>query len=215
VKLDESTQLLKSGNHAGSLKIIERVIREMIDELGPGDAATQAFGIVLFHKAVALAGLGREADALWYWHTVLSLYPSFRQGDLSAFGKAGKLLASNRDLPPDEGLVRYSDGGRFLDASGTPLPPDATITPPKIRKQFVPDYPEGARAFGVSGVLTVEVRLDQKGVLSAPRIVKALPAPTLSYVVIDALRKWKFDPARRNGEPIEVIFNLSVNYRQR
>ncbi len=215
LRLDESTQLLQSGNHAGSLKIIERVIREMIDQLGPGDAATQAFGIVLFHKAVALAGLGREADALWYWHTVLNLYPSFRHGDLSAFGKAGELLASNRDLPPSEGLVRLSDEGRLLDASGTPIPRDPTITPPKIRKQVVPYYPEGARAFGVSGVLIVEMRLDQKGVLSGPRIVKALPAPTLSYVVIDALRKWKFDPARRNGEPIDVIFNLSVNYRER
>lgn len=215
LRLDESTQLLQSGNHAGSLKIVERVIREMIDQLGPGDAATQAFGIVLFHKAVALAGLGREADALWYWHTVLSLYPSYRQGDLSAFGKTGELFMSNRDVPVDEGLARFSDEGRLVDASGAPLPPDRTITPPKIRKQFIPDYPAGALAFGVSGVLIVEMNLDQTGVLSAPRIVKALPAPTLTYVVIDALRKWKIDPARRNGEPIDVIFNLTVNYRER
>jgi len=215
MKLDESSRLLKIGDYAASLKIVDRVIRDMIDQLGPGDASTHAFGIVLSHKALALAGLGREADALWYWHTVLSLDPSFRKSDLSAFGKAGELLMSNRDVPVREGLVRLSDEGRPLDASGAPIPPDPTITPPKIRKQFVPDYPEGALAFGVSGVLVVEVQLDQKGVLSSPRIVKALPAPTLSYVVVDALRKWKFDPARRNGEPIDVIFNLSVNYRQR
>jgi hypothetical protein len=121
MKLKESSRLLKSGDHAGSLKIVDRVIREMIDELGPGDAAIRAFGIVLSHKALALAGLGREADALWYWHTVLSLYPSFRQSDLSAFGKAGALLTSNRDVPAHEGLLRFSDEGRVLDASDAPL----------------------------------------------------------------------------------------------
>lgn len=213
-KLKESSRLLKSGDHAGSLKIADRIIREMIDELGPGDAATRAFGTVLTHKALALAGLGREADALWYWHTVLSLYPSFRQSDLSAFGKAGELLMSNRDVPAHEGWLRFSDEGRLVDASGAPLPPDPSITPPKIRKQFIPDYPEGALAFGVDGTLIVEMNLDPTGLLSAPRIVKALPAPTLSYVVVDALRKWKIDPARRKGEPIDVIFTLTVHYRQ-
>jgi TonB family protein len=215
MKLEESSRLLESGDHAGSLKIADRVIREMIDELGPGDAATRAFGFVLTHKALALAGLGRESDALWYWHTVLSLYPSIRKNDLSTFGAGGELLASNREVPTHDGLLRFSDDGSLLDALGGPLPADPTITPPKIRRQVIPDYPDGALAFGVRGAFIIEMKLDQKGVLSAPRIVKALPAPTLTYVVVDALRKWKIDPARRNGQPIDAILTLTVQYRQR
>ncbi|MFL6247249.1 MAG: hypothetical protein ACJ74H_14550 [Thermoanaerobaculia bacterium] len=86
--INESSDKLKSADYAGSLKISEKVIREMIERLGPGEAATQAFGIVVSHKALALAGLGREEDALWYWHTVLTLYPPFAKSDLSGFGKA-------------------------------------------------------------------------------------------------------------------------------
>ena len=85
----ESSDLLKRGEYASALKIADRTIREMLDNLGTGDAATQAFGIVVSHKALALAGLGQKEDALWYWHSVISLYPAFAKSDVSPFGEAG------------------------------------------------------------------------------------------------------------------------------
>jgi TonB family protein len=47
----------------------------------------------------------------------------------------------------------------------------------------------------------------------SPSIQKALPAPTLSYAALEALRRWKFEPARVGGTPIAFLFNLTINYK--
>ena len=131
-QLTQSTNLLKSGKHAEALKIAERVIREMIAQLGSGEGATRAFGIVVSHKALALAGLGREEDALWYWHGVLTLYPALAQSDLSTFGEAGAFLAAHREprptAEPPEGLQEK--------------PPDVNVQAPKLLKRVEPEYPK-------------------------------------------------------------------------
>lgn len=197
--MNESSDRLKSEDYAGSLSISEKVIREMIERLGPGEAATQAFGIVVSHKALALAGLGREEDALWYWHTVVTLYPAFLKSDLTPFGKAGEFLARHREP---------------RTAKKTTLQSSAEdVQPPRVRKRIQPEFPTGARTFGQDGPLTVEVIITKEGTVTAPYVVKALPAPTLTYTALEALRKWRFDPARLKGEPVNVIFNLTINFK--
>jgi TonB family protein len=201
-KLDDSSAALTKGEHQKSLKISERLIREMVDELGPGDAATKFFGLVLSHKAIALAGLGRKDEALWFWQTVIALYPGFAKSDLSTFGEAGAFLDQHRELR-------------------TPIPPAerkalemaAAIKPPSIAKRVAPVFPAGAQHFGVDGLLIVNVVIKADGTLRSPVILKSLPAPTLSYVALDAIRKWRFTPALENGKPIETQFELTINFK--
>ncbi|HEX6640854.1 MAG TPA: energy transducer TonB [Thermoanaerobaculia bacterium] len=201
-KLDDSSAALTAGEHQKSLKISERLIRDMVEELGPGDAATKFFGLVLAHKAIALAGLGRKDEALWFWQTVISLYPGFAKSELSTFGEAGAFLDQHRELR-------------------TPIPPDerkalekaAAIKPPIVAKRVTPVFPAGAQHFGVDGLLIVNVVIEPDGTLSSPVILKSLPAPTLSYVALDALRKWRFTPALENGKPIQTQFELAINFK--
>ncbi|MDP9191413.1 MAG: energy transducer TonB [Acidobacteriota bacterium] len=202
-QLTQSTKLLTSGKHAAALKIAERVIREMIGQLGSGEAATRAFGIVVSHKALALAGLGREEDALWYWHSVLTLYPALAQSDLSTFGEAGAFLAAHREPRPPadmpEGLQEK--------------PPDVNVQVPKLLRRVNPEYPAGALSLGASGTLIVEVMITKDGKVTAPRVVEPLPAPTMSYTALEALRRWRFEPGRLNGEPVDVILDLTVSFK--
>ena len=200
--LAKSATLLQAGDHERSLKISERLLREMIDQLGRGDAAMRIFGGALTHKALALAGLGREEDALWHWHSVLTLDPAFEKSDLSSFGDAGAFLAANRD--PRKPWNLAEEGGQPLTAE---------FTAPKTLKQVMPKFPRGAQFFGVEGVLVVSVMITREGTVRAPVVRKALPAPTLSYVALEAIRQWRFQPATKNGTPIEVQFDLSVNFK--
>jgi TonB family protein len=195
--LADSSVALKSGDYRRALKISNRVVSEMVEMLGPGDAATQAFGIALVHKALANAGAGNADDALWYWHTAINLYPGIAQTDLSAFGSAGQFL-KDHPLPSVDGVARFGD---------------SHVTPPKLLKRVAPEFPAGARAFGVSGVLIVEVVIDKSGHITSPRIRRALPAPTLSYAALEAVKRWRFEPATVNGEAVPVLFNLTVNYK--
>ena len=191
-RLADATELLKQTDYRGALRIANKLIGEMVDRLGPGDGSTELFGLVLTNKAVAHAGLNELDEARWYYQLVTSLYPKLLERDLSEYGEAG---ASLQDY-----------------ATTSELP--ASDTPPRVLKKRKPRYPHGADWFDVSGVLLVEVTITRDGRVMSPRIVQPLPAPTLSYVALEALRRWRFEPGKAHGEPVDATFTVEVNYKQ-
>lgn len=195
-KMQETSAQLKAHQYDPALRNARTLIDEMVERLGPGNPSTEMFGTVLTYRALAHAGLGETEDALWYWQTVLGLYPKFAESDLSLYGAAGEFLKAHIELPPLSPT----------NAVGEPVPP-------KVRKQVKPRYPHGARYFGVSGKLTLEVVITTKGRVARPRIVSPLPAPTLSYVALEAVKQWRFEPGRYGRTPVDVLFQLTVNYK--
>jgi TonB family protein len=198
-RLLESSKLLKQAEYKPALKIATGLTTEMIEVLGPGNAATRAFGLVLTHKALALTGLGRYDDALWDWHTVLSLYPQFGESDLSSFGAPGAFLKEH--LLPEKPKGPRVAGSDF--------------TEPRVIKKVQPDFPAGGRDFGASGDLVVEVIITKRGTITSPRVLIPLSAPTLSYTALEAIRRWRYEPASVAGKPIEVPLTVTVHYEQR
>lgn len=197
--LSDSSAALASGDYNHALKVSSRVVDEMVDRLGPGDAETHAFAIAVAHKALSNAGLSRLDDALWYWYLAIALYPAISESDISAYGSAGDFLKAN--LP------------KALEV--TCRVGDKDVTEPKLLKRVNPTFPAGAQGFGVEGVLIVEVVVDQFGRISSPHIKKPLPAPTFSYSALEAVRKWRFEPGKLHGEAVPVILSLSVNFKLR
>ena len=197
-KLAKSTALLKAGEYSRALKIATSVTEDMVENLGPGDSATRLFGIVLTHRSLALVGLGREEEGLWYWHTVLSLYPAFSRSDLTDFGVAGQFL-TDHPLPPEP----------------TPLEPDPDIqvSPPRELSRAKVHFPEGARQFQAGGTLVVRVLITETGSITSPRVITPLPAPTLSYAALEAIRRWRYAPATADGKPVGVPLTVTVTFR--
>jgi TonB family protein len=203
-KTRESVDLLKRGEYERSLRISQHVVSDMLDRLGPGEGSMHTFGIALTHKALALAGLGRNDEALWEWHVALNLYPELVKADFSSFGEPGKFLLSSSELKKPSGMAR---------TSGKPLTPN--MTAPVVKKRYEPEYPAGARYFGVSGITIVEVVITTDGFVAQPLVLKALPAPTITYATLASLRRWRFEPGTIDGRPVNVIFNVTFNYRLR
>jgi len=191
-----STNALKAGEYEKALKIDDRVIDEMWGLLGAGDAEMPSFALVLSHKALALAGLGRNEDALWYWHEALSFHPGYATADLSPFGAPGAFLSAH----PIEPI----NAPKFGTKSG--------VEAPEVVKRVEPMYPEGARRQRVFGIVIIESLIDHEGVIRDARVLRA-PAPALAHSALESVRKWHFKPAMRNGQPVDVIFNLTINFR--
>ncbi|MFP5247515.1 MAG: TonB family protein, partial [Thermoanaerobaculia bacterium] len=201
-QLDDSSRALEKGEYARALKIDERLITQMTSSLGPGDAATRFFTRAVVHKALALAGLGRNEEAIWYWQVALALDPAFAESDLSAFGKAGEFLAANKQ-PYELPKTRMS-----------PVEPTTSdVTPPKIIKRANPHFPEGARQFGVEGRLGLEFIIKTDGRVYSPKVKEPLPSPTLTFAALEAVRQWRFEPGKLKGEPVDVIFDLTMNFK--
>lgn len=75
-----------------------------------------------------------------------------------------------------------------------------------------PLYPPEAKRQGLQGVIALDVVVGQDGsVLS----MRALNGPDiLARAAMDALRWWRFDPYRLNGEPTVVETTLAVEFKR-
>jgi protein TonB len=76
-----------------------------------------------------------------------------------------------------------------------------------------PVYPEDAKAAGVSGVVIVEARIATDGSIAYASIVKSIPM--LDDAAVDAVLQWKYEPTTLNGEAVEVIITVTVNFAVR
>jgi protein TonB len=44
----------------------------------------------------------------------------------------------------------------------------------------------------------------------AAKVLRSVP--TLDQAAVDAVREWKYTPARLNGEPVAVLITVTVNF---
>jgi len=75
-----------------------------------------------------------------------------------------------------------------------------------------PQYPEVARKARISGIVIVECTISKNGDVTDVHVLKPLPFG-LDQAAVDAVRRWKFRPGTLNGQPVDVLFNLTVNFK--
>lgn len=90
------------------------------------------------------------------------------------------------------------------------VPPGGTD--PVVVDRVIPRYPPAARASGVEGTVVVRAVVRKNGRVSNVQIVKDLPFG-LGDAAASAVRRWRFRPATYQGEPIDVYYNVTVNFR--
>jgi len=73
-----------------------------------------------------------------------------------------------------------------------------------------PEYSEAARAAKAQGIVVLEAQIELDGRVCNPRVVRSIPL--LDQSAIDAVLKWRFTPAKRNGVAVPVITTLTVNF---
>jgi TonB family protein len=86
------------------------------------------------------------------------------------------------------------------------------ILPPVRRHAPPPRYPEIARAARIQGEVTLEAVIDATGEVTRIRVIQGLPLG-LDQAAVEAVRKWRFEPATYNGKPVPVFYNLTVYFR--
>jgi len=103
-------------------------------------------------------------------------------------------------------LVVSALGGSDEDGGG------GAIEPPKKLSAPQPRVPRAARGQRVQGLVVMRAIIDTKGHVLCPRVVRGLPYG-LTEAALDAVRKWRFKPARRAGQPVAVYYDLTVGFK--
>jgi len=112
------------------------------------------------------------------------------------------------------GIARAaSETDRACPAGAVPFDEADGQTPPRLVQQVKPVYPESAREAKTSGVVVLDVVIDRDGRVPWVVIVED-PDPALSQAAVDAVRQWRFEPARdADDDPIAVCFLLKIAFR--
>ena len=106
------------------------------------------------------------------------------------------------------------DEGFGGGAGGGPYRPGAGIEPPRLLREVKAVYTEDARRRGLAGEVLLEIVVRRDGSVSDVSVIRALGAG-LEERAIEAVRQWRFTPARRQGLPVDVIVEVAVEFALR
>lgn len=90
--------------------------------------------------------------------------------------------------------------------------PPADVVEPVGISAPLPEYPEQLRKQGVGGRVVLDVELGRRGTVAEAR-VRSATLPRLGELSLEAVRRWVFEPARRNDESIPFSFRLTLVFR--
>jgi protein TonB len=104
-------------------------------------------------------------------------------------------------------------GGGVVGGSGQRIPRASEVaTPPVVVRRVSPRYPRQARAAGTSGLVLLEAVLDREGrVEERIKVVRSIPM--LDEAAIEALRQWRFRPARdQHRQAVRVVLEVPMRF---
>jgi protein TonB len=120
------------------------------------------------------------------------------------------------------GVLGAALGGVLTpSAAPPPPPPPKAVTPKRIRVggmveqaklifQPKPEYPPLAKMARIQGVVRLEAIISKDGTIQDLKVVSG--HPLLVKAALEAVQRWRYQPTLLNGEPVEVVTEVDVNF---
>jgi protein TonB len=120
------------------------------------------------------------------------------------------------------GVIGGVIGGVLSAATPPPPPPPPKPTTPKrirvggqveaARLIFgpKPEYPPLAKMARISGTVKLEAIISRDGTIQDLRMISG--HPLLVKAAMEAVGRWRYQPTLLNGEPVEVVTEIDVNF---
>lgn len=119
-----------------------------------------------------------------------------------------------KDMPA-AGCGTVESGREVLAAQPVPNriynPSAKDIGPPQRNREVAPQYTERARRNRVEGDVVLTLILKEDGVQTYIFVSRSLD-PDLDKSAIEAVRKWQFSPATKDGQAVASIVNVDVHF---
>jgi TonB family protein len=110
-----------------------------------------------------------------------------------------------------------------VSVAGQPKPPVPPAGPKRIRvggnvvsanliSQVKPSYPQSVRDAGIEGTVHLQGIIGAEGNFIALRVVSS-NHPDLATAAFEAVKQWRYKPTLLNGQPIEVLTEIDVDFK--
>ncbi|MCB1051483.1 MAG: energy transducer TonB [Acidobacteria bacterium] len=105
-----------------------------------------------------------------------------------------------RDLTESGRIRRVGDPGLFL---------------PVFHERVQPDYPPQAQNSKAEGFVVLEIVLKADGTIGDYQVLHRFADPSLGFeqATMDAFRQWKWSPAEWEGQPVDCVFRLKMDFQ--
>jgi len=155
--------------------------------------------------------------------------PSFNAGSavlLSSLAKepetnGGEMFDGNGQSDVGFGGANAGAGNGGFGASGTGTGPGngtglgesaVALTQVRYRDTPRPDYPESARREGRQGSVLLRVLVDEQGRSKKIEINRSSGSETLDRAATEAIKRWRFIPARYGDQPVKSWIRIPVDF---
>jgi beta-lactamase regulating signal transducer with metallopeptidase domain len=145
-----------------------------------------------------------------------------------ALHEAGEFAVSQSGPPPMEVVLNLGRIQERLEVRGGPVaaanpPAPSAAAPTRIRVggnvqaakmvyQERPLYPADCKAERVQGTVLLQAVISREGVPLNLTPINQLVDPRLVRAATDAVKQWRYEPTLLNGEPVEIITQVQVNF---
>jgi periplasmic protein TonB len=89
----------------------------------------------------------------------------------------------------------------------------ATFVQAGYRSTVKPDYPERARREGKEGQVLLRVLVDEAGRSKSIEINRSSGSDTLDHAAAEAIKRWRFSPARFGDKAVESWVKIPIEFR--
>ncbi|WP_224369251.1 TonB-dependent siderophore myxochelin receptor MxcH [Hyalangium versicolor] len=107
-------------------------------------------------------------------------------------------------------VISMGFSARAQQAAGAP--PATGLEPPTLVEPVEPNYPEDARAQRLEGVVSLRLSIDPEGHVTAAEVTEPL-GNSLDEAAREAALRLRFNPARRDGQPIAARILYRMTFR--
>jgi len=95
-------------------------------------------------------------------------------------------------------------------APTAPIRVGGNVTAANIIKQTKPVYPPLAKAARVQGTVKFQATISKDGTIQNLQLLGG--PPLLVQAAMQAVQQWQYKPTLLNGDPVEVITTIDVNF---
>ena len=141
--------------------------------------------------------------------------PAVASAPTTSFESGGASVAAQ--LPAETSPDGANGESAAPPKSLAALPSDGVtqMAIPRGGYQVRPSYPSSARRLGIQGMTTLRVYVAADGRVGEVQVQESAGHPDLDAAAADAVKRWRFEPARRGTEPVGVWVLLPVEFRLR
>jgi len=86
------------------------------------------------------------------------------------------------------------------------------LEPLKLIRQVRPSYPEQAKAQGIQGTVVLTAVVQKDGSVDSVTVMSGAH-PLLAAEAQRAVRQYRYQPSTLNGQPVEVLTTIEVDFR--